>query len=112
MQYKQENLPSDDTMQYQQENLSSDDTMQYQQETQLFENTDMPATLNDSIQALNSIAPSDVHVNNVQMQQNQSSLFTTWKSLIIRDILIIHMDDCMYQVLPLKTPEGWMESHA
>ena len=68
MQYEQENLPPDDTMQYEQENLPSDDTMQYEQETQLFEDTDMLSTLNNPIQALNSMSSSDVHVNNVQVQ--------------------------------------------
>ena len=77
MQYKQENLLSDDIMQYEQENLPSDDTMQYKQETQLFKNTDMSSILNDSIQAPNSMLSSDVHVNNVQVQQDQSSLLIT-----------------------------------
>ena len=68
MQYKQENLSSNDIMQYEQENLPSDDIMQYKQETELFENTDMPSTLNDLIQAPNSMSSFDVHVNNMQMQ--------------------------------------------
>ena len=109
MQYEQENLPPDDTMQYEQENLPPDDTMQYEQETQLFEDTDMPPTLNDPIQAPNSMPPSDVHVNNVQVQQDQPSLLATWKSLTTGDILIVHMEDCVYQVLPLENPEGRMD---
>ena len=108
MQYEQENLLSDDIMQYEQENLPFDDIMQYKQKTQLFKNTDMPSILNDPIQVSNSMSSSDVHVNNVQVQQNQSSLLVTWKSLITRDILIVHMKDCMYQVLSLENSEGWM----
>ena len=61
-------------MQYKQENLPSDDIMHYKQKTQLFKKTDMPSILNDLIQAFNSMPPFNIHVDNVQMQQDQSSL--------------------------------------
>ena len=76
MQYKQENLPSNNTIQYKQENLLPDDIIQYKQKTELFKNTDIPSILNNSIQIPNSISLFNVYINNMQMQQNQSLLLT------------------------------------